>query len=128
MLGFEKTQLPVHAEWRLGKVWRLGTVERLRFACMLLIFIIFLLPSLVIADSIDLPTDIGASPNDGAEIDKPVRGMTMDEVSAKYGEPTQILAPVGDPPITRWIYPNFTVNFERQYVIFAVVPHKHRSQ
>jgi len=80
------------------------------------------------ADSLDMPTDIGASPDEYADVDKPVRGMTMDEVSAKYGEPTQILPPVGDPPITRWVYPNFTVNFERQYVIFAVVPHQQRPK
>jgi len=78
----------------------------------------------VSADSLDMPTDIGASPDEHADVDKPVRGMTMDEVSAKYGEPSQILPPVGDPPITRWVYPNFTVHFERKYVIYAVVPHK----
>ncbi len=27
---------------------------------------------------------------------------------------------MGDPPITRWVYPDFTVYFEYQYVINAV--------
>ena len=85
-------------------------------------------PLISFADSLDMPSDIGASGDENEVVDKPVRGMTMDDVSAKYGEPTKILPPVGDPPITRWIYPNFTVNFERQYVIFAVVPHKSRQQ
>jgi len=80
------------------------------------------------ADSLDIPTDIGATPGEQRIVDKPTRGMTMDDVSAKFGEPSQILPAVGDPPITRWVYPNFTVHFERQYVIFAVVPHKSRDQ
>ena len=55
-----------------------------------------------------------------ADIDKPARGSDMDSVQQRYGEPNDRHAPVGDPPITRWVYGQFTVYFEHQYVIHAV--------
>lgn len=50
----------------------------------------------------------------------PVRGMTMQQVAKDYGEPKEKRAPVGDPPITRWVYPDYTVYFEYKYVIHSV--------
>jgi hypothetical protein len=55
-------------------------------------------------------------------MDVPVRGMSMAQVEAKYGAPSQKHAAVGEPPITRWDYENFSVYFEREYVIHSVVP------
>ncbi len=57
---------------------------------------------------------------------KPKRGMSMDAVAAQFGEPQSKLEPVGgghpsQPPITRWIYPEFTVYFEHSHVVDAVV-------
>ncbi|MDH5326522.1 MAG: hypothetical protein OEZ68_09415 [Gammaproteobacteria bacterium] len=49
----------------------------------------------------------------------PDRGMSMDEVTAKFGEPLQVIDAIGKPPITRWMYDQFTVHFEYQYVIHA---------
>lgn len=50
----------------------------------------------------------------------PQRGLTMKQVKARFGKPEQIKGPVGDPPITRWVYPKYVVYFERQYVIHSV--------
>ena len=50
----------------------------------------------------------------------PSRGMSMAQVEARFGSPTDKLAAVGNPPITRWVYPGFTVYFEGQHVIHAV--------
>jgi hypothetical protein len=50
----------------------------------------------------------------------PERGMTMDGVESRYGTPSQKLAPVGDPPITRWEYPSYVVYFEHRHVIHSV--------
>ena len=50
----------------------------------------------------------------------PNRGMSMALVEARYGTPSERVAPVGNPPITRWIYPSCTVYFEGQHVIHAV--------
>jgi hypothetical protein len=51
----------------------------------------------------------------------PRKGSTMVEVESQYGAPDQKLAAVGKPPITRWQYAAFTVYFEYDHVINAVV-------
>ncbi len=58
-----------------------------------------------------------------ASVERPVRGMTMDAVRARFGDPVEQRGPVGDPPITRWIYPGFVTYFEYDRVIHSVVPH-----
>lgn len=55
--------------------------------------------------------------------DLPDRGMSMHAVEKKYGKPAKTLEPTGKPPITRWIYKEFTVYFEGRYVIHAVINH-----
>ena len=50
----------------------------------------------------------------------PVRGMSSSKVMAEYGEPDQKSSPIGDPPISRWDYPDFQVYFERAIVITTV--------
>ena len=57
-----------------------------------------------------------------SDIAMPARGMTMDQVTAKFGAPANKIAAVGKPPISRWEYPGFTVYFESDYVIHSVVP------
>ncbi|HEY8521223.1 MAG TPA: hypothetical protein VIN61_14170 [Gammaproteobacteria bacterium] len=52
---------------------------------------------------------------------RPARGMTMQRVEARFGTPDARSGPVGDPPITRWDYPGFSVYFEYEHVIHAVV-------
>ena len=61
-----------------------------------------------------------------ANVELPPRGMLMNQVEARFGAPSQKLAPVGGgdprtPPITRWVYPEFTVYFENRHVVNAVV-------
>lgn len=51
----------------------------------------------------------------------PLKGATMTAVEGQYGAPTSKAAAVGKPPITRWMYPAFTVYFEYDHVINAVV-------
>jgi hypothetical protein len=55
-----------------------------------------------------------------ASASTPSRGMSMAQVEAHYGTPSEKLAAVGDPPISRWVYPNFQVFFEGHHVIHAV--------
>lgn len=55
-----------------------------------------------------------------APADAPRGSMTMEEVRAAKGDPDSILEPVGDPPITRWQYPEFVVYFEHDRVITSV--------
>jgi len=56
-----------------------------------------------------------------SDLARPSRGMTMHAVEAKFGAPQQRQAAVGEPPISRWDYQGFTVFFERDRVIHAVV-------
>ncbi|UCG72146.1 MAG: hypothetical protein JSV45_12970 [Chromatiales bacterium] len=51
---------------------------------------------------------------------RPSRGMTMDKVASTWGQPATKNSAVGDPPISRWEYPNFIVYFEYSRVIHAV--------
>ena len=59
-----------------------------------------------------------ASGSDGA---RPSSGMTADSVESTFGAPEAKVAPVGDPPITRWEYKDFVVFFEYDRVIHTVV-------
>ena len=51
----------------------------------------------------------------------PGRGMTMDQVEKQFGAPTERFAPVGQPPITRWVYADKVVYFEYDHVVHSVV-------
>jgi outer membrane protein assembly factor BamE (lipoprotein component of BamABCDE complex) len=55
----------------------------------------------------------------------PTRGMTMAQVQARFGAPSERLDPRGGqkrqwPTINRWTYPAFTVYFEKNHVVDAV--------
>jgi len=51
----------------------------------------------------------------------PTRGMTKSEVRKRYGEPSSKKAAVGQPPISRWDYPGYSVFFEHHIVLHTVV-------
>lgn len=55
----------------------------------------------------------------------PLRGDSMQQVQARFGAPSEQLDPRGGqkrqwPTIHRWVYPQFTVYFEKQKVIDVV--------
>jgi len=55
----------------------------------------------------------------------PARGEAMGQVQARFGAPQERLEPRGGqkrqwPTINRWVYPAFTVYFEKQRVIDVV--------
>ena len=56
-----------------------------------------------------------------SQVDRPKRGTTMDEVEKHFGAPVNRHPTVGAPPITRWDYSGFSVFFEKDRVIDAVV-------
>jgi len=81
---------------------------------------VFLLGSAsLLADEVRIPVG-----EQGTQMDKPHTGMTKAQVQDKYGEPQERSQPVGDPPISYWEYPNFTVYFEYDRVIHAVSKYK----
>ncbi len=86
-----------------------------RFRTALLCVSLLALPA--VADTLQVPSA------DEARTD--LRGLTMDAVRARLGTPRKTLPPVGDPPITRWVYDDLTVYFENDRVIHAV---RHRKR
>lgn len=75
------------------------------------------------ADVVQMPAP-GAT---AVAVDKPSKGTTMAAVVRQYGAPSQKHKPVGggsrhQPPITRWDYPGFSVFFEHDHVVDAVIP------
>jgi hypothetical protein len=55
-----------------------------------------------------------------AAVAVPSRGARMRDVEARFGEPAARHAAVGQPPITRWDYEQFSVYFEFDRVIHSV--------
>lgn len=50
----------------------------------------------------------------------PRRGISMDSVLVEFGEPEQRRGPVGEPPISEWVYGSFRVYFEHQTVLHSI--------
>jgi hypothetical protein len=55
-----------------------------------------------------------------SDVPTPSRGMTMEQVTTKFGAPVSKTPAVGKPPISRE-YPGFVVYFEHDHVIHSVV-------
>jgi hypothetical protein len=53
-------------------------------------------------------------------VDFPRRGMTMDKVQNEFGQPVSKSDSVGQPPITKWTYPDRDVYFEYSTVLHVV--------
>lgn len=61
-----------------------------------------------------------------AQATLPKNGLTMAQVEARFGAPSERLSPVAGnkpahPAITRWRYAGYTVYFEKQRVISTVL-------
>lgn len=83
-----------------------------------------ILPGLAGADTLQIGSDTSPPP---ATLDVPKKGQTERAVLKTYGQPRVRHATVGGdspkhPPITRWDYAGFSVIFERNHVVDAVVP------
>jgi hypothetical protein len=85
-------------------------------------FYLFLLGSSLVAqpavagDQLTIPGHVASS----AKQSMPRRGLKMDEVLASFGEPDERFGPVGEPPITEWVYGSFRVYFEHEIVLHSI--------
>jgi len=77
--------------------------------------------SLVQADNLVIPLGQQATQSSAS---LPQRGMTTSRVSQLYGEPSTRHPAVGQPPISRWDYSDFSVYFEYDKVIHSVRQHR----
>lgn len=83
--------------------------------------LLLLLPLPVLAQSADAkPGDIDPGDIVVQVPGMPERGTSMDTVRARLGSPERRVGPVGEPPITRWVYDRFTVFFEHDRVLHSV--------
>ena len=82
-----------------------------------------ILPAINHADVLKLPEQKAVTPP-AYSVTLPGRGMSMTEVISQFGEPQEKQPEVGEPPITRWVYPGYMVIFEYQYVIHSLSTNK----
>ena len=88
--------------------------------------LVFGLTASLSAEEINLPPTEEAAPTASTEtseysVQLPGRGMSMEMVQNRFGQALETYSAVGEPPITKWKYSNFTVYFESEFVIHAVV-------
>ncbi len=101
------------------KVTRSRVYQLSARACM--VFALVLLSGALATAS----ADILRSPDGGFTVQErdglPTRGQSQSAVTRQHGEPEQRHPTVGDPPITRWDYGDFSVFFEGEYVLHSAV-------
>ena len=83
---------------------------------LLLLGLGFILQPAVAGDILTIPGHVPVA----SKQMMPKRGISMDDVLGQFGEPDQRSGPVGEPPITEWIYGSFRVYFEYQTVLHTV--------
>ena len=82
-----------------------------------------LVPAMMLVASVAAAQNLTTAPAAKPAVlpDTPGRGATMVQVESRFGAPAVRHAAVGDPPITRWDYPQFSVFFEYDKVLHAVI-------
>lgn len=70
------------------------------------------------ADTLSVPDGQLSAGTLGIEV--PARWMTQEEVETAFGSPLSKSSPVGDPPISYWVYDKYTVYFENDKVLDTV--------
>ena len=60
-------------------------------------------------------------PNSSAGLLRPGPGDDMQTVESRFGKPESSYGPVGEPPISRWTYSDYSVYFEYDKVLISVV-------
>lgn len=84
---------------------------------------------LILALSLSAPLQaevltLGVGEQGNSLIETPRKGSSKAQVSAKYGEPLQKISAVGKPPISQWVYSDFTIYFEYDHVVHSVLKHQ----
>lgn len=79
--------------------------------------------SLVLSASAN--ADVIKTPNSAPQVvsleNSPTRGMTKQQVEARFGAPQLKVGPTGQPNIYRWDYADYSVFFENNHVLHSVV-------
>lgn len=97
-------------------------MTRKSLTLVVLVLSCFVLPAVAPADVL-LIEEVRQAEN----MNVPPNGMDKADVRARFGEPVTVHAAVGNPPITRWDYGQWSVYFEYDLVLFTVI-HKDAVQ
>ncbi len=84
-------------------------VKQLAFASLLI-------APVLQADSLTIPGHVAS---DQRQV-MPRRGIDMNAVIAEFGQPDDRYGPIGEPPITEWVYGGFRVYFEHELVLHSI--------
>ncbi len=80
-------------------------------------FVFFLVVSTPAATEVLLVDSIQSAP----QIQAPQHGLSMTDVRQQFGDPASTLPAVGEPPISRWEYTDFSVFFENDLALHTVI-------
>ncbi|MCU7856757.1 MAG: hypothetical protein KZQ79_13890 [Candidatus Thiodiazotropha sp. (ex Lucinoma borealis)] len=83
--------------------------------------LLYLLAQPVSAEVLLIDSIETAPINSEEGVSRPSRSMTMDQVTQRFGQPMNAYPSVGEPPITRWDYGNYSVFFEYKHVLTSVL-------
>ena len=82
-----------------------------------LISLLIAFNSTLIAEELMTPV----SKQGNQSIQTPRNGQKMELVEANFGAPMEKVTSVGEPPISKWVYRDFTVYLEHDIVLHAVL-------
>lgn len=87
---------------------------------ILLLTTVFLIADLIADTAVAQQIRIPVGSQNIANLDTPLKGMSMSDVSQMFGQPKRSSEAVGEPPIAIWHYDAFSVYFERDTVLHSV--------
>lgn len=73
------------------------------------------------AEVIKLP--VGSQAPAKQQVQRPQNGTPSAQVKARFGDPLNVVAAVGEPPISSWEYADYFVFFEYDAVLHTVLKH-----
>jgi hypothetical protein len=95
-------------------------MNKLISGSLISLFGVFLCAPFSAAEVITLP--IGEQTRQSG-LEMPQRSMHKETVRLDFGDPQAITDAVGEPPISSWVYADYVVYFEGNWVLYSVVKH-----
>lgn len=78
-----------------------------------------------VAEQITLPIGEQTKKSD---MQLPRRSMDKESVRQEFGDPREMVDAVGEPPISQWVYADYIVYFEDNWVLYSVVKHPSKEE
>ena len=78
-----------------------------------------------VAEQITLPIGEQTKKSD---MQLPRRSMDKESVRREFGDPREMVDAVGEPPISQWVYADYIVYFEDNWVLYSVVKHPSKEE